>query len=115
MERSEDNPTPHDKITEVLAAYMAQKPGVEVEWIRVPQGADGREWTIAQQTAGTIPHIVPQATWHTKDDTDKAWWVDLTPSLDQPNPYIAKGAEGSQRWIDQFFPIPTGETPAMAL
>ena len=110
MEKSEDNPTPHDKLTEVLAAYMAQKPGVEVEWIRVPQGTDGREWTIAQQTAGTIPHIVPQATWHTKDDTDKAWWVDLTPSLDQPNPYITGGAEGSQRWIDQFFPIPTGET-----
>ncbi len=110
MTKSEDNPTPHDNLTEVLAAYMAQKPGVEVEWIRVPQGMDSREWTIAQQTAGTIPHIVPQGTWHTKDDTDKNWWVDLTPHLEKPNAYITDGAEGSKRWLDQFYPIPTGET-----
>ena len=110
MERSEDNPTPHDKLDEVLTAYMAQKPGVEVEWIRVPQGTSGREWTIAQQTAGTIPHIVEQGTWFTKDDTDKDWWTDLTPYFEQPNPYITGGAEGSQRWLDQFYPIPTGET-----
>ena len=110
MERTADNPTPHNKLIAVLDSFKAQRPNVEVEWIRVPAGTKSREWTIAQQTAGTIPHLVPQATWQTKDDVDKDWWVDITPYFNQPNPFIKGSDPGSKRWVDQFFPIPTDET-----
>ncbi len=64
MERTEDNPLPHNKIIEVLDGYMSEYPDVQIEWIRIPQGISSREWTIAQQTAGTIPHIATHAHWH---------------------------------------------------
>ena len=106
MERSEDNPNPHDKILEVLDEYTAEHPGVSIEWIRLPSGVSSREWMVAQQTAGTVPHIMPAAQWIIKEDVDKDWWVVLTDALNQPNPYIAAGEPGSERWIDQFYPTP---------
>jgi ABC-type glycerol-3-phosphate transport system substrate-binding protein len=110
MERSEDNPLPHNKLLEVLDAYKADHANVQIEWIRIPEGIDPRQWTIAQQAAGTIPHIVPQGHWNLKDDLDKNWWVELTTYLEeQPNPYIPAGDPGSERWLDQFYPIPTSE------
>ena len=106
MERSEDNPNPHNKILEVLDDFTAEHPGVEIEWIRLPAGINSREWMVAQQTAGTVPHIMPAAQWIIKEDVDKDWWVVLTDSLEEPNPYIAAGEPGSERWIDQFYPTP---------
>ncbi|MBV7333538.1 ABC transporter substrate-binding protein [Chloroflexi bacterium TSY] len=106
MERSEDNPNPHNKILEVVDDYQAEHPDVRIEWIRLPAGVDSREWMVAQQTAGTIPHVMPAAQWIIKEDVDKDWWVNLSPFLDEPNPYIPAGAEGSDRWIDQFYPTP---------
>ena len=106
MERSEDNPNPHNKILEVLDAYKAEHAGVEIEWIRLPSGVSSREWMVAQQTAGTVPHIMPAAQWIIKEDVDKDWWVVLTDALQEPNPYIAAGEPGSERWLDQFFPTP---------
>ena len=108
MERSEDNPLPHDKIVEVLDGYMAEHPDVQIEWIRVPQGMQSREWTIAQQAAGTIPHIVPHPHWNIKDDLDKNWWVELTPFLNQPNPYIAAGETGQREVAGSVLPDPYG-------
>ena len=109
MERSEDNPLPHNKILAIMDSYTAENPAVAIEWIRIPRGMNSRDWTIAQQAAGTIPHLVTHGHWHIKDDLDKGWWVELTPFLDGPNPYIAEGDAGSERWLDQFFPIPTEE------
>ncbi|MCY4118731.1 MAG: twin-arginine translocation signal domain-containing protein, partial [Caldilineaceae bacterium] len=91
MERSEDNPNPHNKILEVLEAYKAEHAGVEIEWIRLPSGVNSREWMVAQQTAGTVPHIMPAAQWIIKEDVDKDWWAVLTDALQEPNPYIAAG------------------------
>ena len=107
MERSEDNPMPHNKILEVIDDYKEVNPGVEIEWIRLPAGISDREWMVAQQTAGTIPHIMPAAQWIVKDDVGKDWWVNLTSFLNQPNPYIPAGDPGSKRWIDQFYETPT--------
>ena len=106
MERSEDNPNPHNKILEVISDYQAEHPGIEIELVELPEGVDSREWMVAQQTAGTVPHIMPAEQWIIKEDVDKDWWVNLSPYLEQPNPYIAAGAEGSARWIDQFYPTP---------
>ncbi len=111
MVRSEDNPMPHDKIVDVLDAYMTEHPNVQIEWIRLPTaGGNERDWMIAQQAAGTIPHIVSEAHWNIKDDMDKNWWVELTPFLDEPNPYVSSGEPGSEKWLDQFYPLPTSET-----
>lgn len=106
MERSEDNPNPHNKILEVVDDYQAEHPGVEIEWIRLPSGVDSREWMVAQQTAGTVPHIMPAAQWIIKEDVDKDWWVTLSPFLEEPNPYIPAGQPGSDHWLDQFYPTP---------
>jgi len=63
MEKSEDNPAPHNKVLEVIDGFKDNHPGVEVEYIRVPANVDEREWMLVQQTAGTIPHVVPANQW----------------------------------------------------
>ena len=93
-------PTRTTKILEVLDDFTAEHPGVEIEWIRLPAGINSREWMVAQQTAGTVPHIMPAAQWIIKEDVDKDWWVVLTDSLEEPNPYIAAGEPG-QRTLDR--------------
>jgi|GEM_PF-616484 len=106
MERSEDNPAPHNKILEVVDEYTGMYPGVEIEWLELPEGIT-REWTVAQQMAGTIPHVMPASAWVIKEDLDKDWWVNLTPYLNEANPYIPSGDAGSEAWMDQFYPTPT--------
>lgn len=110
MERSEDNPTPHNMLLDVFDEYMAMNPGIEIEWIRLPSGIDSREWTVAQQMAGTVPHIMPAAQWVIKEDLEKNWWVNLSPYLEMPNPYIPADEPGGARWIDQFYPTPNQMT-----
>jgi ABC-type glycerol-3-phosphate transport system substrate-binding protein len=107
MERSEDNPAPHNKILEVIDGYKADHPGVEIEWIRLPGGTDSRQWQIAQQTAGTVPHLLPAEQWLIKEDLEKDWWVKLSDYLKQANPYVKAGDPGSKAWLDQFYPTPT--------
>jgi len=107
MEKSEDNPAPHNKVLEVIDGFKGNHPGVEFEYIRVPANIDGREWMVVQQTAGTVPHIMPANQWLIKEDLRKNWWVNLSPYLQEPNPYVKAGEPGSKAWLDQFYPNPT--------
>ena len=106
MERSQDNPNPHNKILPVLDDCTAEHPAVEIEWITLPSGVNSRDWMVAQQTAGAVPHIMPAAQWIINEDVYKDCWGVLTNALAEPNPYIAAGEPGSERWLDQFCPTP---------
>lgn len=108
MEKSANNPVPIKAMQDAVDAYRQLQPNVEIEFVRVPEGADARVWTVTQLTGGNAPEIVWTQSFDTNRDVGKGWWVDLNPYMEQPNPYVESGQPGSARWIDQFFEAPTG-------
>lgn len=86
----------------VIADYQAENPNVEVELI--PYVGDSntyRSWLLTRLAAGEAPNI----TWEQYSDRNTEGaevWVDLTDYLEQPNPYVAEGQPGSERWADLF-------------
>ncbi len=107
MEKSPNNPIPHNMIEVLSNEYMEAHPGSEIEIIRKPSNVADHEWIVTQQAGGTIPHIVWSHSFWIQDELDKGWWIALDPYFDQPNPYVASGDPGSERWLDQFYETPT--------
>ncbi|MEJ7901542.1 MAG: extracellular solute-binding protein, partial [Thermomicrobiales bacterium] len=107
MEKSANNPIPHDALQRMADQYIAMNPEVEIEFVRVPPGTDSRVWAVTQLTGGNAPEIVWTQSFDTNRDTGKGWWLNLLPYMEEPNPHIAAGEPGSERWIDQFFEGPT--------
>lgn len=107
MEKSPNNPIPHNMIEVLANEYMEAHPGTTVEIIRKPPNVADHEWIVTQQAGGTIPHIVWSHSFWIQDEIEKGWWVALDPHFEQPNPYVEAGQPGSERWLDQFYEIPT--------
>jgi ABC-type glycerol-3-phosphate transport system substrate-binding protein len=108
MEKSANNPIPHDALQRVADQYIAMYPDVEIEFVRIPPGTDSRVWAVTQLTGGNAPEIVWTQSFDANRDVGKGWWTNLVPYMDQPNPYVDAGTEGSERWIEQFYEGPTG-------
>ncbi|MGH2558382.1 MAG: ABC transporter substrate-binding protein [Thermomicrobiales bacterium] len=107
MEKSPDNPIPHDNLQDVINEYQQMYPDVEIETVRVPPGTESRVWTVTQLTGDTAPEIVWTQSFDTNRDMGKGWWVTLDSYMEEPNPYVEAGQPGSAKWIDQFFEGPT--------
>ena len=107
MEKSANNPIPHDGLQRMADQYIAMYPDVEIEFVRVPPGTDSRVWAVTQLTGGNAPEIVWTQSFDTNRDVGKGWWLNLLPYMEEPNPYVTEGP-GSERWIDLFFEAPTG-------
>jgi len=107
MERSPNNPIPHDALQRAIDQYTEMYPDVEIEVVRIPPGTESRVWTVTQLTGNIAPEIVWTQSFDANRDVGKGWWLNLNPYMEQPNPYIEAGQPGSERWIDQFFEAPT--------
>ena len=107
MEQGPNNPVPHNMIQILVDEYMEAHPGATIEIIRKPANLASHEWIVTQQAGETIPHIVWTHSFWVQDEIDKNWWIPLDPFFEQPNPYVAAGDPGSERWLDQFYEIPT--------
>jgi len=108
MEKSANNPVPIKAMQDAVDAYRALQPGVEIEFVRIPEGTEARVWTVTQLTGGNAPDIVWTQSFDTNRDLGKGWWVNLAPYMEKPNPYVEAGQPGSEQWIQQFFEAPTG-------
>src|SRR6188472_1288465 len=75
MEKSDNNPIPHDALQRVADQYIAANPDVEIEFIRIPPGTDSRVWAVTQLTGGTAPEIVWSQSFDTNRDVGKGWWM----------------------------------------
>lgn len=65
----------------------------------VPASGDSIVWEKTLLAAGTVPDVMaPSITQQTFEDLSKGWWLDLTPYLRQPNPYIP----GNKHWIESI-------------
>jgi raffinose/stachyose/melibiose transport system substrate-binding protein len=60
------------------------------------------EYIKTQIMGGIAPDIVQINTEAVWPDIDKGWWISFDEYFDQPNPYIAAGQPGSERWWNAF-------------
>lgn len=82
----------------LVAQWEHMHPGVTVKLLPLPPG-DPVAYQESILAAGTAPDIMVTAYGQQVfPDVPKGWWVDLTPYLNQPNPY----AKSSKRWSDGF-------------
>ncbi len=107
MEKSPNNPLPHDALQDAINQYTEMYPDVEIEIVRIPPGTESRVWTVTQLTGNIAPEIVWTQSFDANRDVGKGWWLNLNPYMEQPNPYVEAGQPGSEQWLDQFFDAPT--------
>jgi ABC-type glycerol-3-phosphate transport system substrate-binding protein len=88
-----------------VQAYERMHPGVTIKVVGLPPGNPTvyQESTLAAGTAQDIS--VPSYTQQVFNDLPKNYWLDLTPYLMQPDPYV----KGNKRWIDIFDPAINGQ------
>lgn len=89
-------------------SYEKLHPDVDIQFLpEIPTGYE--EWLVTQMTGGTSPEIVWYQRGYIARDYRKGWFVNLTPYLNQPNPYV----KGNKKWIDIFQPpvIASGAAP----
>lgn len=87
------------KMQELADEYMEMHPGVEIEFLYRPEGADDyTAWLVTQIAGGTAPEITFGHATELEQYAPEGWFVDWMPYLEEPNPYIP----GNERWYDIF-------------
>jgi ABC-type glycerol-3-phosphate transport system substrate-binding protein len=78
--------------------YEDAHPDVDIQFIEIPSGTVQDEWITTQMVAGTAPELFwIQRGWVNRD-YKKGWYVNLTPYLNEKNPY----APDYDSWYDTF-------------
>ncbi len=91
-------------------AYQKLHPEVSIEFLPfIPLGPEYDTWFVTQFKAGNAPDIGNQLFSEVNRQANKGWFLDLTPYLEKPDPYVP----GNQHWKDIFLPgvITTGTAP----
>lgn len=72
-----------------------------VRFLEMPSIGDARgSWAMTRLMGGQAPEFMTAMTTPEFIDTCNKWYVDLSPYLNRPNPYVP----GNKRWIDIFYP-----------
>lgn len=102
--RPEQHPA-HSAIAEQVAQeYMDMHPNTTIELLPdIPGGTDYVTWLSSRMAADEAPDIVWDQ-WFNRSRTTDTWWTALDEYFEMPNPYIAEGTPGHERWADSFPP-----------
>ncbi len=102
-----DPPSYMDTLVE---RYTEMNPGVSIEILpELPAGDEFETWVTTQYLAGRGPDVGTQLFSEVHRHVARGWYLNLSPYLDEPNPYVP----GNTRWRDTFLPgvINTGTGP----
>src|SRR6185503_8138825 len=89
-----------DLTTSIAQKYMDDHPGAKITLVdNLPAGQDMEAYLAARMAADQSPDIMWQQ-FGTRNVRGKAWWVPLNEYLAAPNPYIAEGTPGHDKWSD---------------
>lgn len=108
LEADRWNPPQH--LWKLQAEWEQLNPGTKIDFIpSLAEGSNYEAWLTTQMTGGTAPDIVWYQRGYINRDYRKGWFVNLSPFLEKPNPYV----EGNERWMDIFEPqvIASGMAP----
>lgn len=108
MTKSDANPTPHHNLKVVIEEYARNHGGANITAVKAATGpqTDERTWAVTQFTSNRAPAIMNTQSSYAQQDIGKHWWHPLDDFLNKPNPYVAKGAPGSEKWLDSFYSAP---------
>ncbi len=101
LKQSPENPYPYNTLEVLAKEYMAQHPDVKIVINKTSLNGD-REKILSRFTQRTAPHLLFQVSPSWDQDAMNGWVVDLTDELEKPNPYIAEGQPGSEKWKDIY-------------
>ena len=91
-----------DVTTAIAREYESQHPGVKITLVpNLPSGQDLETFLAARMSANQSPDIMWQQ-FANRNQRGSAWWVPLNQYLDKPNPYIAAGTPGHDKWSDSL-------------
>ncbi|MBI1281572.1 MAG: hypothetical protein GC179_25825 [Anaerolineaceae bacterium] len=91
-----------DLMTSIAQKYMDDHPGVTIKLVEaLPAGQDVEAYLAARMAADQSPDIMWQQ-FGTRNVRGKTWWVPLNDYLAKPNPYIAEGTPGHDKWSDSL-------------
>jgi raffinose/stachyose/melibiose transport system substrate-binding protein len=91
-------------------SYGKLHPEVQIEFLPyIAQSPEYDAWFVTQFKAGNAPDVGNQLFSEVNRNANKGWFLDLTPYLDRPNPYV----DGNAHWRDIFLPgvVQTGTAP----
>lgn len=91
-----------DLTTSIAQKYMDDHPGVTITLVEaLPASQDAEAFLAARMAADESPDIMWQQ-FGTRNVRGDTWWVPLNEFLDSPNPYIAEGTPGHEKWSDSL-------------
>ena len=91
-----------DLMTSIAKEYETAHPGTKINLVAaVPAGTDLEAWLAARMAANQSPDIMWQQ-FGTRNQRASTWWVPLNQYLNAPNPYIAAGTPGHDKWSDSL-------------
>jgi len=79
--------------------YERLHPDIDIQFLK-PIVGEYEAWFVTQMTGETAPEILWRHIGAAKADYVKGWYLDFTPYLEKPNPYV----EGNDHWKDLFIP-----------
>src|SRR5215210_1125996 len=86
----------------VVKEYEAAHPGVKIKLVAaLPAGTDLEQYLSARMAANQSPDVMWQQ-FGTRNQRGSSWWVPLNKYFDGPNPYIASGSPGHDKWSDSL-------------
>jgi ABC-type glycerol-3-phosphate transport system substrate-binding protein len=110
------DPTADKETADVTAGiakeYEAAHPGTKINLVAaVPAGTDLEAWLAARMAANQSPDIMWQQ-FSTRNQRASSWWVPLNQYFNAPNPYIAAGTAGHDKWLDSVPSYVSDQTKA---
>ncbi|MBA7704232.1 hypothetical protein ES703_113034 [subsurface metagenome] len=79
--------------------YEKLHPDIDIQFLK-PIVGEYEAWFVTQMTGETAPETLWRHIGAAKADYVKGWYLDFTPYLEKPNPYV----EGNDHWKDIFIP-----------
>lgn len=101
MDKTPENPYPYNTLEKLAKEYMDLHPEVEIVINKNSLNSD-RETIVGLLSQKQAPHLLYQTTPSLDEDAANGYYVDLTEYLSQPNPYVAPGEPGSEKWSDLY-------------
>ena len=105
-------PETAELMRQIATEYEELHPDVSVKLVdSLPSTQDLETFLAARMSAGQAPDIMWQQ-FSTRNLRGSSWWVPLNPYFDMPNPYIAEGTPGHERWSESFPGFVSAQTRA---
>ncbi|MCX6043787.1 MAG: extracellular solute-binding protein [Chloroflexi bacterium] len=103
IQPTSNTPNPPHYLNRIIAEYQKLHPDIKITLIPpLAPGNDYITWVRTQAAGQQLPDIVWLQAGQVNEQLPKGMFEPLTQKLQEPNPYIAAGKPGHDKWFDAF-------------